>query len=332
MNTQNSPAKTTRPHGILLSVVALTAVVVSLILWTLSSIEGIADIVRVMTRLCEGIFNQCLGYATLGRMALLWTVGLTLLTGLAVASFRAAATLIRSKRAIDRLPLKNKKANLVLIDDRNIATAFTHGIIRPRIYISRGLMAGLGHQELRAVLHHELSHKKNRDPLRFFLLSILRDILFFIPLASHAARNIRDRQERRADDMAVTHMREPFSIAGALVKLSSGFNAHTAEMASILGAHGAVEERVRRLLGEKDGAGKGKERKGPGTGAIVTSLLIPVFMLISLAMPLKGGMPARMSCTMTHCSNQKPRPEKNCRIHCDKTIRIQKPAPPKPLP
>ncbi len=324
-----NPQKTNKPIGMLLAVVALTGAIFGLILWSLTALEGLADIVRIMTRLCEGIFSQCLGYVALGRMTLLWGLGLTLLSGLAFAGFRAVSTLIRSRRALNRLPLKNKKAELVLIKDSTIATAFTHGIIHPRIYISRGLMKGLDSTELRAVFHHELCHKKNRDPLRFFLLSILKDILFFIPLASHASGHIRDKQEKRADDMAVSYMREPFSIAGALLKLADTVSIHPVEMASILGRHGSVEERIGRLLGEK---ARTKDGTRPGRGAILASFLIPVFMLISLALPLKQGLPSRMSCTMTHCSNQRPKPEKNCRIHCDKTDRIQRPSPLKTLP
>jgi beta-lactamase regulating signal transducer with metallopeptidase domain len=329
-NIFEAQVKTKKPHGILLGVTALTGGIFALLVWAFTSIEGLARIFRIMTRLCQGIFSQCLGYAAIVRMTLLWSVGLTLLTGLVYATAKAAITLFRTRRALARLPLKNRGANVVLIDDPAVSTAFTHGIFRPRIYISRGLIQELDGQELRAVFHHELSHKKNRDPLRFFLLSILKDILFFIPLAAYVSRQIRENQERRADDMAVTRMREPFSIAGALLKLAGTFSMRPVEMASILGSHGFVEERIQRLLGEKVSKRRGK---GPGRGAILASFLMPAIMLTSLALPLKQGMPSsHTTCTMTHCSSEKPRPEKNCRIHCDKTTRIQKPAPPKPLP
>ncbi len=322
--------KTQKPLGILLVVVALTAASFALLVWAFTSIEGLASIFRIMTRLCQGIFSQCLGYAAIIRMTPLWSVGLTLLLGLIFATIKAVVTLFKTRKALRRLPLKNKGTNLVLIDDTSIATAFTHGIIRPRIYISRGLIQDLNGPELHAVFHHELSHKNNRDPLRFFLLTILKDILFFIPLTAYVSRHIRETQERRADDMAVSRMREPFSIAGALLKLAGTFSQRPVEMASILGSHGAVEERIQRLLGEKVIKKNGKR---PGRGAILASFLMPAIMLTSLALPLKEGMPSsHRTCTMAHCSSDKPRPEKNCRIHCDKTTRLQKPAAPKTLP
>jgi len=329
MRTSETPIKTKRPIGVLLAVMAITASVLALLLWFVTALRGLTDIFRLMTRLCHHIFSQCLGYLAIGRMALLWAAGLTLLFGLLYATFRAVTTLIRSRRALNRLPLKNKKAGLVLIDDSTMTTAFTHGIIHPRIYISKGLMDNLDGPELRAVFHHELCHKKNRDPLRFFLLSILKDVLFFIPLAAHASRLIIDNQEKLADNMAVSSMREPFSIAGALVKVADTVSIRPVEMASILGRRGNLEERIGRLLGEKGGI-KGKKR--PGAGAILMSFFIPAFLLISFALPLKQGIPSKMSCTMTHCSTEKPTPDKNCRIHCDKTNSIQRPTPLKALP
>jgi len=328
--TSEQQVKTRKPHGILLGVTALTAAIMTLLVWAITSLESLASAFVFMTRLCQGIFSQCLGYAAMGRMTLFWAAGLTLLAGLGFAVVKAFVTLYKARRALGRLPLKHKGASVVLIDDADIATAFTQGIIRPRIYISRGLIKGLGSTELRAVFLHELSHKKNRDPLRFFLLSILRDMLFFIPLAAYLSRKIREKQEQRADDMAVARMREPFSIAGALIKLAGTLPLRPVETASILGAHGAVEERIRRLLGEKI---RKNNTLRPSTGAVLASLVTLSLILTSLALPLKQGLPtSRTTCAMVHCTSDKPRPEKNCRIHCDKTTRIHKPAPPKPLP
>ncbi len=319
--------KTNIPVGLFFSAGAVTALVFAVALW---SVGTSTDLVNATVRLCHGVFSQCLGYVGLVHLTLFWAGGLTLLSGLIFAAFRAIITLIGSRRALKRLPLKNQGAELVFIKDSAMATAFTHGIFHPRVYISKGLMDSLTGAELRAVFFHELCHKKNRDPLRFFLLSILRDTFFFIPLAGHALRLLIDRQEKRADDSVVWHMSEPLSIAGALLKLLASTSVSPAETASILGHRGSVEERIRRLLGEKEGA---KTKKGPGSGALLVSIIIPLFMLISLAMPLKQGLPMKIStCTTSHCSESKIKPDRDCRIHCDKKSLIGKPAPLKPLP
>lgn len=44
--------------------------------------------------------------------------------------------------------------------------AFTAGLLRPSIYLSRGLFFSLGREEQEAVLAHELAHVQRRDPLR----------------------------------------------------------------------------------------------------------------------------------------------------------------------
>jgi len=253
-----------------------------------------------------------------------------LLSGLVFALIRAASTLLRSRRAIKRLPLSRRGASLVLIEDRTISTAFTHGIIEPRIYISRGLMETLDSAQLRAVFFHELAHKKNKDPLRFFIWAILKDVFFFIPVSAYLYGLIGERQEKKADDRAVSAMHEPYSIAGALVKLAGACALSPVETASILGRQsGFVEHRVRRLLGEE---GQERAGRGPRGRVVLLSLIIPAFMLISLAMPLKNAMGPRVStCTTSHCNINKQSPDKNCHTHCEKTYRSGKSISLKPL-
>lgn len=330
VNTGVFKKKTGFSPGVLLPAMAVAVVFVSFILWIFSAAPVFIAFASSVIELCHGLFNRCLGYVAFARMAFFWAGGLILLSGLVFAACRAAATLFRSYRAIRRLPLKNKGANVVLIEDRTISAAFTHGIIRPRIYISRGLMESLDCRELRAVLHHELCHKKNCDPLRFFLLSILKDIFFFIPLASYLYGLIGDRQEKKADDRAVSSMCEPLSIAGALVKLAREGAPRPVETASILGRKGHMEGRIKRLIGEESAARSALRPRG---SAILVSFILPVFMLISLAMPLKDSMPPRIStCTTSHCSKHKAKPDKHCHTHCEKTAPMGKTTPLKTLP
>ncbi|MFQ5427547.1 MAG: M56 family metallopeptidase [Thermodesulfobacteriota bacterium] len=324
--------KTVHRGGLFLLAASVALLIVSFILWTLAATPVFIGITTSIVELCHGIFTRCLGYAGLLRFAFLWAGGLILLSGLVFAAVRAAVTLFSSARAIRRLPLKKKlvaEKNIILIEDRTISTAFTHGIIRPRIYISRGLMESLEAAELRAVLNHELCHKNNYDPLRFFLLSILKDIFYFVPLAAYVYGFLGERQEKRADDWAVASMGGPLSLAGALLKLSGGAAARPVERTSILGRHGAVEGRIRRLLGEEREA---KAVRGPRGSTIFVSLILPLFLLISLGMPLKDAMPSKITtCTTSHCSKHKARPDRHCHTHCEKTLPVGKGITMKPL-
>ena len=330
---------------LLLMLAALAGLVATLVLRAVLGLSWIARSVVLMRALCEGVLSRCLGYAAFWRVSLAWAGAFILLGGLVLAAVRASLSVLRTRRALARLPVGRRRGPLVLIDDSSLALAFTHGLLRPRVYITRGLIRTLERDELRAVILHEMAHREACDPLRFFLLSILGDLLFFVPAVSELASAMRQRQERLADDLAAAAMREPFSIASALVKLAGRPSTRLADSAPILGRRGReVEDRVRRLMGE-GGRGGAEEKaalirrgrpgqrwwQGSWPRALLANAALPLFVLISLSMPVRQGLPMKMGCTMGHCLSRKPRPEKNCRIHCDKTTRITRPTPLKPL-
>jgi Zn-dependent protease with chaperone function len=53
--------------------------------------------------------------------------------------------------------------------------SFAYGALTPRVAISRGLLEGVSHAELRAVLEHERYHVENLDPLKLLLAKTLVD-------------------------------------------------------------------------------------------------------------------------------------------------------------
>ena len=60
------------------------------------------------------------------------------------------------------------------------AFAFGRGVRDGRVCVSRGIMNLLSHEELRAVVGHELAHIKNRDVLTITLLSVIPMIMYRI--------------------------------------------------------------------------------------------------------------------------------------------------------
>jgi len=119
------------------------------------------------------------------------------------------------------------------------AHAFTIGFLRPRIYISDGLIDVLDERELLCVLAHERHHAQRHDPLRRALVKAVCDGFWFIPALRRTARAHATVSELAADAVAMRRTgAQP--LASALL----AFEAH--------GGHdaGASTERVRFLLGE----------------------------------------------------------------------------------
>ena len=83
------------------------------------------------------------------------------------------------------------------IVDRGTPVAFCHGVWRPRIRLSTGLLAILGMVELRALLCHERARQRRCDPLRLLVarscaaafphLPVLRELALALPFTQELA-------------------------------------------------------------------------------------------------------------------------------------------------
>jgi hypothetical protein len=84
------------------------------------------------------------------------------------------------------------------------------GAVRPRIYISTGMVQKLSATEVVAVLAHEREHARKRDPVRAAATRIAARALFYVPLARHLAEKSLVDSELGADSSAVSRVgREP---------------------------------------------------------------------------------------------------------------------------
>lgn len=147
----------------------------------------------------------------------------------------------RQRAFAARLP--SEPATVLGTDVRIIASrrahAFTIGFLRPRIYISAGLLDVLDERELLCVLAHERHHARRHDPLRRALVKAICDGFWFIPALRRTAVAHATVSELAADAVAMRST-GPQPLASALL----AFEAHGPEGA------GASSERVRFLLGE----------------------------------------------------------------------------------
>ncbi|RBW68387.1 M56 family metallopeptidase [Bacillus taeanensis] len=97
--------------------------------------------------------------------------------------------------------------------------AFTMGIRSPSIVLSTALIDLLEEEELTAVIEHETFHQHNHDPFMIFILQVIAQSLWFIPLTKWCYINYKIIREILADEYAIQKMGSEIGLSSALLKL-----------------------------------------------------------------------------------------------------------------
>lgn len=100
--------------------------------------------------------------------------------------------------------------------------AVTVGFLRPRIYLSRGLLRRLTKSEVAAVISHEAAHAEHGHPLLGAITQAIATTLRFFPWLQTWADAARAEQEIMADAQASDDYRLVQPLASALVKIEAG--------------------------------------------------------------------------------------------------------------
>jgi len=272
---------------------------VSAVAWLGVSIPHLIGPAASVAQWCRGIFELCLSSPSILASVLLWTGTAVLGGGLLYALIKGGISLFKSYRAVRKLPLVDRGLSVALIRDESVKVAFTHGLIRPKIYFSTGLLNSLTREEARGVLFHEIHHKKNRDPLRFFLVTLLKDTFFYLPIGGYITRRLHAVKERDADDAVIRRTGDPFVFAETLLKVATfgvDMRLDIARAASITGT-GSLEGRIKRLINGKD---EWEER--PRFRVIFTSVILAAVLLFSASLPLLASTHDGGACEMKQCT------------------------------
>lgn len=272
--------------------------------WVAFAFPGILSLTSNALQACQSLLVRCVELASLAKLFFIWSGALLVAAGLIYAAFRAGVNILKTRRAVSSLPIKYHGKNIALIMDSSLKTAFTCGLLRPKIYISTGLLNGLEKDELRAVFLHELKHKKGYDPLRFLLIGFGRDAFFYLPAIKHMAFFARLKKEHEADDTAAARLGGPISLASAMIKVAR----EGALYAALADNTEQVTGRVRRLL-----EGRQAPFKVPAK-AVAVSAIVSAALLLSLSMPIYAGAKAH-ECTLDKCETHVDM-VKGCREHC----------------
>jgi Zn-dependent protease with chaperone function len=221
----------------------------------------------------------CLGVAVLVVVALGVVAWIVRVGWLAAAATRALAGLPRvAAPAALMVSAGRSGVGDVVCVDSPAASAFCAGLLRPRVFVTSGMVAALADEELDAVLVHEAEHARRHDPLRRLAGRAAADVLVWLPLVGWwTSRRLED-AELAADRAAIGRVgRTPLARALQATAIPAA--------SATVGVRfdGAGPARVRQLLGDE------LPPRRPPLAACLLSLL-GLTLAVSLAMCVGQGL------------------------------------------
>jgi len=166
--------------------------------------------------------------------ALNWTALLYCLTALALlgriplgwfrlAQLRSTSSALQDHRAAhllrDVMGTVHYRGTCALRQSHRIESPLSFGILRPTILLPAGYYCELSDTELRAILLHEITHVRRRDPLRVLLIRLIESTFWFQPLVWIAGRRAEYFSEVVADDAVLESGVDAGAYANLIVNL-----------------------------------------------------------------------------------------------------------------
>lgn len=194
-----------------------------------------------------------------------WITLISVLGFLLTAALAAAIQIYRTRRLISSLAPSDSSVlphqvrrlltfldlqdRLDVVDNADLIV-FSHGLLRPRIIVSRRLIETFENDELEAVFRHERAHVRSLDPLRILLVRSLSAAVGFVPFVSSLLETYLARRELHADRAVVTEMRDVLPLAAALQRTIDNAGPCEQQFAGLaVGALSATDVRIDQLLG-----------------------------------------------------------------------------------
>src|SRR3989338_1075054 len=152
----------------------------------------------------------------------------------------------RTRKLIKELGLENKVMTL----PKNAPTAFCFGFLKPRIFITTGIIRLVSLKELAVILRHEKYHLENKDTATLLLADLAQSLFPFFPLVSDLIGNYRLDRELEADRQAIRQKNDQYCLSDVLKKLITYKPAPLPAVAR-LNAYETLEVRIKALLNLK---------------------------------------------------------------------------------
>lgn len=140
-------------------------------------------------------------------------------TPVLIGALPALSQLLRGRRLLSALRRSARPACADYDEVESQAPfAVTVGLLRPRVYVTSGLLRRLDDTSCAAVLAHEAAHVRRRDPLTKLLAELLG--AFHLPRTRHALiADLSLACEQACDEEAAASIGDRTAVADALVKL-----------------------------------------------------------------------------------------------------------------
>jgi beta-lactamase regulating signal transducer with metallopeptidase domain len=152
----------------------------------------------------------------------------------------------------DRLSSLTRKLGIKrvvrLVESSLVQTPTVIGWLRPMILLPASAMTGLSHDQLEALLLHELAHIRRCDYLVNLMQTMLEILGFYHPAVWWASHRIRIERENCCDDVAAQALGDNLRYARALSSMED-LRAGRPELA-MAASGGSLLARIRRLVGQ----------------------------------------------------------------------------------
>lgn len=137
----------------------------------------------------------------------------------------------------------------LMISTRHPKAAYVFGWRYPIVTLGSTWIRQLDHEEIEAVLAHELAHFKRGDNWQMLIAKTCRDLMFFNPLAHYIYNEYDEAREQAADDLALQVTHKPLALASSLMKFCQLQQAMFTPAGSVGFAYAPhqLEKRIRRL-------------------------------------------------------------------------------------
>ncbi len=175
----------------------------------------------------------------------LGAVVLLLWVNLVMAILRSALSVMRTNRYLAGLDLEQIDDLTYKLKSGEI-TAFTAGILRPKVYVSQAIFTKFSKRELQSVICHESFHARTYDPLRKLIIDFVSHLLPSFPYKRMLFHNYDVLSELSADEYAELKLHNKRSIISALHKIFSLTQANLN-----LSMFGLYHDRIGILVGEE---------------------------------------------------------------------------------